>query len=90
MTTINGMDELKAHAGEDLGVTGWHDVTQAEIDAFADATGDHQWIHVDPERASRRRSGGPLPTATTPSRWLPASSRSCCAWTAWPSWSTTA
>jgi acyl dehydratase len=60
MTTINGIDELKAHAGEDLGVTGWHDVTQAEIDAFADATGDRQWIHVDPERASQTPFGGTI------------------------------
>ena len=78
MLTINGIDELKAHAGEDVGVSGWHDVTQAEVDAFADATGDHQWIHVDPERAQgRRRSAGRSPTATTRCRSAPASSRSC-------------
>jgi acyl dehydratase len=60
LLTINGIDELKAHAGEDLGVTGWHDVTQAEIDAFADVTGDHQWIHVDPERARETPFGGTI------------------------------
>jgi acyl dehydratase len=60
MVTINGIDELKAHAGEDLGVSGWHDVTQSEIDAFADATGDHQWIHVDPERARGTPFGGTI------------------------------
>jgi acyl dehydratase len=38
--------------GRDLGVTGWLVVTQQRINTFADATGDHQWIHVDPERAS--------------------------------------
>ena len=38
--------------GQDLGVTGWLVVTQQRINTFADATGDHQWIHVDPERAS--------------------------------------
>jgi acyl dehydratase len=58
--TINGIDELKAHAGEDLGVSGWHDVTQARVDAFADATGDHQWIHVDPERARGTPFGGTI------------------------------
>jgi acyl dehydratase len=60
MLTINGIDELKARAGEDLGVSGWHEVTQAEVDAFADATGDHQWIHVDPERARETPFGGTI------------------------------
>jgi len=83
MLTIDGIDELKAHAGDDVGVSDWHEVTQAEIDAFADATGDHQWIHVDVERATRR-SAGPSLTATTRSPSPPASSRSCCGWTAWP------
>jgi acyl dehydratase len=53
MTTImNGLDELKAQAGADLGRTGWLEVTQDRVNTFADATGDHQWIHVDPERAA--------------------------------------
>ena len=53
MTTImNGLDELKAQAGADLGRTGWHEVTQERVNTFADATGDHQWIHVDPQRAA--------------------------------------
>jgi acyl dehydratase len=60
MLTINGTEELKAHAGEDVGVSSWHEVTQAEVDAFADATGDHQWIHVDPERASATPFGGTI------------------------------
>jgi acyl dehydratase len=51
MLTLQRIEDLKAHAGEELGVSDWHDVTQPEIDAFADATGDHQWIHTDPERA---------------------------------------
>ena len=52
MTTImNGLDELKAQAGADLGRTGWLEITQERVNTFADATGDHQWIHVDPERA---------------------------------------
>jgi acyl dehydratase len=51
-TIINGLDELKAQAGADLGRTGWHEVTQERVNTFADATGDHQWIHVDPERAA--------------------------------------
>jgi acyl dehydratase len=51
MLTINGIDDLKARVGQELGVSDWHEVTQAEIDAFAAATDDHQFIHVDPERA---------------------------------------
>jgi acyl dehydratase len=58
--TLNGIDELKAHAGKEIGTSRWHDVTQERIDAFADATGDHQWIHVDPERAKETPFGGTI------------------------------
>src|SRR3982750_2865978 len=51
MRTITGLEELKQAEGEELGVSGWHEVSQKDIDAFAEVTGDHQWIHVDPERA---------------------------------------
>jgi acyl dehydratase len=60
MLTINGVEELKAKVGEELGVSDWHEVGQAEIDAFADATGDHQWIHVDPERAAATPFGSTI------------------------------
>ncbi|MFF4313074.1 MaoC family dehydratase [Streptomyces sp. 900105755] len=50
--TVNGLAELKKLAGSDLGSSDWIEVTQDRIDTFADATGDHQWIHVDPERAA--------------------------------------
>ena len=60
MLTITGIDELKAKVGEELGVSEWHEVTQEEIDAFADATGDHQWIHVDPERAAQSPFGSTI------------------------------
>jgi len=53
MLTIDGIDDLKTKVGEELGVSDWYAVTQERIDAFAEATGDHQWIHVDPERAAR-------------------------------------
>ncbi|WP_327191282.1 MaoC family dehydratase [Streptomyces xinghaiensis] len=49
--TVNGLGELKKLAGSDLGTSEWIEVTQERIDTFADATGDHQWIHVDPEKA---------------------------------------
>jgi acyl dehydratase len=58
--TINGIDELKAHAGADLGVSSWRDVTQADVDAFADLTGDRQWIHIDPARARETPFGGTI------------------------------
>jgi acyl dehydratase len=60
MRTITGLDELKAADGEVLGTSDWHEVTQADIDAFADVTGDHQWIHVDPERAKETPFGGTI------------------------------
>ena len=60
MLTISGIDELRAKVGQELGVSEWHDVTQERIDAFADATGDHQWIHVDPERAAQTPWGSTI------------------------------
>ena len=60
MLTISGIDELRAKVGEELGVSEWHEVTQEAINAFADATGDHQWIHVDPERAAQTPWGSTI------------------------------
>lgn len=59
-TTINGIDELKAHVGQHLGYSDWITVTQERVNQFADATGDHQWIHVDVERAKQGPFGGPI------------------------------
>ena len=50
-TTIQGIEGLKALQGKTIGPTDWHEVTQEEIDTYADLAGDHQWIHVDVERA---------------------------------------
>ncbi len=50
--------KLKAMAGREIGLSDWLPVTQERIDAFAAATGDRQWIHVDPERAARSPLGG--------------------------------
>jgi acyl dehydratase len=47
------LEELKRYAGREVGVTEWLEITQGRIDKFADATGDHQWIHTDCERAKR-------------------------------------
>ena len=60
MRTISGLDELRQAEGDDLGTSEWHEVTQKAIDAFADVTGDHQWIHVDPERAKATPFGGTI------------------------------
>ena len=60
MTTITGLDELRSAEGKTLGTTEWHEVTQDAINAFADVTGDHQWIHVDPERAKDTPFGGTI------------------------------
>ncbi|MEA2294315.1 MAG: hypothetical protein QOE86_1954 [Solirubrobacteraceae bacterium] len=60
MRTINGIEELKDAEGETLGTSSWHQVTQDDVDAFADLTGDHQWIHVDPERAKLTPFGGTI------------------------------
>ncbi|GAA2659425.1 MaoC family dehydratase [Streptomyces vastus] len=58
--TVNGIDELKKLAGSDLGTSEWIEVTQERINTFADATGDHQWIHVDPEKAAEGPFGAPI------------------------------
>jgi len=49
---------MKAYEGKEIGVSDWYTVTQEQIDKFADATGDHQWIHVDIERCKREMPGG--------------------------------
>lgn len=56
--TFETIDELRAAAGQHLGYSRWLVVDQDRIDIFADATGDHQWIHVDPERAERESPFG--------------------------------
>jgi acyl dehydratase len=60
MKVFTGIDELREAAGTHLGYSDWHTVTQPQIDAFAAATGDHQWIHVDPEKAAAGPFGGTI------------------------------
>ncbi len=57
-TVIKGLDGLKAMAGKELGVSEWHTVTQDEINTFAKATHDHQWIHVDVNRCKKESPWG--------------------------------
>ena len=58
MRSFTTFDEIKAAAGEPLGTTEWVEMTQERVDAFAEAPGDHQWIHVDVERAKTGPFGG--------------------------------
>ena len=60
MLTLTGLDELRKHVGQEVGVSDWHEVTQEAIDEFAEVTGDHHWIHVDPERAKETPFGGTI------------------------------
>lgn len=59
-TTVNGIDEIKALADTDLGFSEWKAIEQERINLFADATDDHQWIHVDVEAAKDGPFGGPI------------------------------
>ncbi|MEV0401334.1 MaoC family dehydratase [Actinoallomurus sp. NPDC050550] len=58
--TVNGLEEIKAQAGADLGYSRWMEITQDRVNTFADATDDHQWIHVDEERAKDGPFGGTI------------------------------
>ena len=53
MTQQQVLEQLRTRLGQEIHTSDWLEITQARIDAFADATGDHQWIHVDPVRAAR-------------------------------------
>ncbi|KQC01182.1 MaoC family dehydratase [Pedobacter sp. Hv1] len=52
MLIISNYEEFEAYLGKELGISGWHTIDQAQISKFADATLDHQWIHIDQERAA--------------------------------------
>jgi len=58
--TIQGIEGLKERVGTHLGYSEWHQVTQEQVNTFAEATGDFQWIHVDVERAKQGPFGGPI------------------------------
>lgn len=60
-TKLSGAEGVKAAVGTVLGTSEWHTITQEAVDQFAEATGDHQWIHVDPVRAAAESPfGGPI------------------------------
>jgi len=61
MTTTTTLAELPGLVGQELGTSDWYEVTQEAVNQFADATNDHQWIHVDVERAKKESPfGGPI------------------------------
>lgn len=60
MKTFNTLAELSAHVGTTVAVSEWLTISQGQINQFAQATGDHQWIHVDPERAAQGPFGTPI------------------------------
>jgi acyl dehydratase len=60
MRVFASLDEVTAAKGEQLGTSDWHLVTQEQVNLFADATEDHQWIHVDLEKAAKGPFGGPV------------------------------
>ena len=60
MKTFQTLSELAACVGQEVAVSDWITITQQQVNLFADATGDHQWIHVDPEKASAGPFGGPI------------------------------
>ena len=55
---MDGIDQLKELIGQELGPSDWLEITQEDIDRFADVSRDHQWIHVDPERAAKESPYG--------------------------------
>src|SRR3954454_1217733 len=60
LLTVSGAEGLKGLVGQHIGYSEWHEVTQEQVNLFAEATGDHQWIHVDPEKAKAGPFGGPI------------------------------
>ena len=60
MKTFQTIAELAACVGQEVAVSDWHTITQKQVDLFAQATGDHQWIHVNPEKAAAGPFGGPI------------------------------
>ncbi|MGW4806837.1 MaoC family dehydratase [Kitasatospora sp. NPDC004272] len=58
--TVHGLTDLLALDGTDLGHSQWLEIAQDRVNTFADATGDHQWIHTDPERAAAGPFGAPI------------------------------
>lgn len=76
MTTFENLEELSRQVGELLGTSEWMQLTQGHIQKFAEVTGDHQWIHLDPERAKTGPYGGTIAHGFLTLSLLPAISAS--------------
>jgi acyl dehydratase len=74
--SFTDVDQLAAAVGEELGTSAWFEVTQERVDQFADATDDHQWIHVDQERAAQGPFGGTIAHGYMTVSLIPALSQS--------------
>ncbi|MER7703142.1 MaoC family dehydratase [Kitasatospora sp. NPDC097605] len=77
MTTFASLAELTAAVGTELGTSQWHTVDQARIDLFAEATGDHQWIHVDPQRAKESQFGSTIAHGYLTMSMIPVLAKEC-------------
>ncbi|MER5351491.1 MULTISPECIES: MaoC family dehydratase [unclassified Kitasatospora] len=77
MTTFASLAELTAAVGTELGTSRWHTVEQARIDLFAEATGDHQWIHVDPQRAKESQFGSTIAHGYLTMSMIPVLAKEC-------------
>jgi acyl dehydratase len=60
MRVFSSLEEIEAAAGEEIGTSDWVEISQDRVDQFADATGDHQWIHVDVEKSKNGPFGGTI------------------------------
>lgn len=88
MQTFDGLDEFERAVGTHLGHSRWRTVTQEQVDLFADTTDDHQWIHVDPERAARGPFGSTVAHGFLTLALLPSMVREIYRVEGWP-WSST-
>ncbi|MFJ3789849.1 MaoC family dehydratase [Kitasatospora sp. NPDC090091] len=77
MTIFASLADLTAAVGTELGTSEWHTVDQSRIDLFAEATGDHQWIHVDPERAKESRFGSTIAHGYLTLSMIPVLAKEC-------------
>jgi acyl dehydratase len=83
MRTIASLEELESLQGEEVAVSDWIEITQQQVNLFAEATGDHQWIHVDVERAKRESPfGAPIAHGFLTFRCCPSSCRTRSTWKA--------
>ena len=77
VTQLSKPADLLGMVGQDIGTGQWHAITQHQVNIFADATHDHQWIHVEPERAAKGPYGGPIAHGYLTLSFCPVFSRRC-------------